>query len=29
LPRFLLLEELLRDGTLGQLTGVHYRFAAP
>lgn len=29
LPRFLLLEELLSEGKLGQLTGVHYRFAAP
>ncbi len=29
LPRFLFLEELLREGKLGQLTGVHYRFAAP
>lgn len=29
LPRFMLLEEVLRDGTLGQLTGVHYRFTAP
>lgn len=29
LPRFLLIEELLRDGRLGQVTGVSYRFAAP
>lgn len=29
LPRFLLIEELLRDGRLGKLTGAHYRFAAP
>jgi predicted dehydrogenase len=29
LPRFLFLEELLKGGKLGQLTGVHYRFAAP
>ena len=29
MPRFLLIEELLRDGRLGQITGVSYRFAAP
>ena len=29
LPRFLLVEEILRDGRLGRLTGVSYRFAAP
>jgi 1,5-anhydro-D-fructose reductase (1,5-anhydro-D-mannitol-forming) len=29
MPRFLLVEELLRSGLLGKLTGVQYRFAAP
>jgi 1,5-anhydro-D-fructose reductase (1,5-anhydro-D-mannitol-forming) len=29
MPRFLRVEELLREGRLGRLTGVHYRFAAP